>query len=176
MSRIGAEDRALFTVRELDVIQSSFPTALKALPPARVKALCLRARKYWDKYRQLSRTQHRTTKASPGGFSKPNANLRTERKAEIFAETIGRLEKRLTQLDKAARSKPAQAVKPPSKGIRKPTKRKKTVAKKRTPVTPAGQASLEARAARQFQKTRTRAIQGHIRASGRRRQVKRDRR
>jgi hypothetical protein len=176
MSRIRAEDRVLFTVKEFELIQSSFPSVLKAVPRARVKALSLRARKHWDKYRQLSRTQHRTTKASAGGFSKPDANLRSERKAQIFSETVGRFEKRLSQLEKVVRPKPARAVKPPPKGIRKPIKRKKSVGKKRTPVTPAGQASLEARASRQFQKTRTRAIQGHIRASGRRRQGKRDRR
>lgn len=181
MSRIRAEDRVLFTIKEFDLIQLSFPSVLKSLSRARVKSLITRARKYWDKYRQLSRTQHRDAKTSMGRPSRPDANLRTERKAQLFAETLSRLEKRLTQLDKAERSKRVAKVKPQKRGIPKPPKKSKTVertvkSKRGSPVTPAGQASPEARAARQLQKSRMRAIQGHIRASGRRRQAKRDQR
>lgn len=174
MSRIRAQDRVLFTVKEFDVIQSSFPSILKSLPRSRVVSLISRARKYWDKYRQLSRKQHRATKKAAGGSPASEANVRTERKAEILAETLSRYEKGLARLEKAERPNRTRAANPPRTGTRPPTKRKKPAGKKTKPVTPAGQATLEAGVERHLQKTRTRAIQGHIRARGKRRQAKRD--
>ena len=114
MPRIGIQDRALFTVTELELIQSSFASTLKMLSRARVKGQISRARKYSNKYRVLARGQHRAKKKSEKGAAQPGSNVRTERKAQIFTDTLNRFEKRLGQLERQEQQKNTAQVKSPS--------------------------------------------------------------
>ncbi len=175
MSQFRAQDRVLFTVTECNLIQSSFPFMLKTLSRARVKSQIVRARRYWDKYRGLTRKQHRTMKKeSRKAGVQPNANVRTERKAKILAATLNRFEKHLAKLEQQAGRKKPRKTKQLPLGARKPTKSRETIRRKKQQPQDANESALETRAARQFQKTRKQAIHGHIRAHGKRRQAKRD--
>ncbi len=174
MSRIHAQDRVLFTVTEFDLIQSSLPSTVKTLSRARVKSQIARARRYWDKYRDLAHEQHRAKKESGKGVAEPGANVRTERKAQILAETLSRFEKRMVQIEQQERRKKTLPGKSPPIGARQPARPQKTIRRKKPQLQSANESAVETRAARQLQKSRKRAIQGHIRARGKRRQAKRD--
>jgi hypothetical protein len=172
MALLNVRDRRLFSATELALLESSEPAHIKAQTPVQVNARIARARKYWDKYRGLAREQHRSSKKGSHATGRPLDTLRTERKAEIFALALDRLQKRQEQLTKAGRGTP-----PRTKAAGKPSRRSGTSRKAGGNKTPARQtaraAGRGAKMKRLNQKTNRRAI-GHIRASGARRQAKRD--
>ncbi len=175
MTLMRGQDRALFTAAELALIESSAPLRIKAHTPAQLKARMARARRYWDKYRGLARQQNRRSKKSRHpGRPQPLSNLRTERKAEVFAASLDRFTNRLDQLIEADESKRAAGRKPVRKRSRRPGAQRATVRRKQQQSQAASEAALAPRIERQFQKSKMRAIQGHIRAGGTRRQAKRD--
>jgi hypothetical protein len=181
MAPLRTQDHELFTTTELALIQSSSSSAIKSLSLARIKSYVTRARRYGDKYRDLARQQHRTKKRDSGkGQAQPFPNIRTERKADLFAEALARFEKRQAQLEKQEERKLAKKNALKAKSSRaasnKPASAKETLRRKNQRRQAASESSQESRAAQQFQKTKGKAIQGHIRARGKRRQAKRDRR
>ncbi len=175
MARMSTQDRALFTAAELALIESSRPPKIDALKPARVKAQMARARAYADKYRDLARRQHRAKKGAFGRGGPPGAvNQRTERKEELLANALQRFERRLAGLERATRRKPSRRAKPSTGQARGAVTQRETLRRKQQRRQALSKATTSARVARQFQKTRMRAIQGHIRGRGQRRQGKRD--
>lgn len=175
MVLMQGQDRAVFTATEFALIQSSVSTQIKAHTRAQLNARIARARKYWDKYRDLARQQQRRTKQRPQPDRlQPFSTLRTERKAQVFAGTLERFEQRLAQLTTQDHRKRAPNRKPVRKSPRRPGAQRETIRRKKQQGQAASDAALASRVVRQFQKSKIRAIQGHIRARGKRDQGKRD--
>lgn len=175
MALMQGQDRALFTATEFALIKSSVSTQIKAHTPAQLNAQIMRARKYWDKYRDLARQQQRRTKQRPQPDRlQPFSNLRTERKAQVFAGVLERFEQRLAQLTTQDHRKRDPSRKPVRKSPRRPGAQRETIRRKKQQGQAASDAALASRVVRQFQKSKIRAIQGHIRARGKRDQGKRD--
>jgi len=138
--------RGLLTAAELSLFDQSRAAPIKDLTLARLRGKVTRARALRDKYRDLYRRQTVATRGTPA--SKRSAvggdNERTGRKAEVFAEVLGRFEDRLTLLEgraereagkvapakKTARSTAVTAPKAPAKKA----VAKKVVATKAKPV------------------------------------------
>lgn len=175
MARMSAQDRALFTDTELALIASSRPPKIDTLSPARVKAQMARARTYADKYRDLARRQHRAKKGAFGRGGPPgSANQRTERKEELLAEALQRFERRVAALERATRRRPGRRAMPSTGQARGAVTQRDTLRRKKQRRQDVTESSVSARAGLQFRNTRARAIQGHIRARGQRRQGQRD--
>ena len=175
MALMQVQDRALLTVTELALIESSELSRIRAYTPAQLNDRIARARRFLDKYRDLARQQQRRTKKSPQrGRPQPFSNLRIERKAQVFAGALERFEKRLEQMTREERRRPRPQAKPIPKSPRRPVGQREAIRRKKQQRQAANEAALAPRVARQFQKSTMRAIQGHISAGGRRRQAKRD--
>lgn len=172
---IRVQDRTLLTAMELALIESSEPSPIRAHSPAQLNVRIARARRLWDKYRGLAREQERTMKKPrqrEGLQTFPH--VRTERKAQIFAGALERFEKRLEQLTREKRPRSGPQAKPVPKSSGRPVVQRETIRRKKQQGQAANEAALAPRITRQFQKSKTRAIQGHISARGKRRQAKRD--
>lgn len=99
MAVCGPRDREWLSVTAFTLIESSRPAQIKAFTMAQLRAGSMRARKYWEHYRTLSRQQRRTNKSDVRkDRSQPLSNVRTERKAQLFAEALRRFETRATQI------------------------------------------------------------------------------
>ena len=187
----------LLTAGEMEIFLASLGDRLAGLPPARLRAMVVRARNQRDKYRDLYRRQRLETRSRTGrkGGRSGEANERTARKAQVFAEALGRFEKRLARAESArprGRGKPVPAASPRAQarkgrdaGAAKAPARHGNVSPKapaRGPSpsgAPLGPTSERARAARhkmQFLAAGSRAVQGHVSSLGRHNQAKRDRR
>jgi hypothetical protein len=175
MTSMGVQDRALLTATELTLIESSGPSRIRAYTAAQLAPRIARTRRFWDKYRKLARQQQRTTKTSgQRGRLRPSPNVRTERKAQVFADALERFEKRLEQLTRDERRRSRPQAKPVPRGPRRPVAKREAIRRKKQRGRAANEAALVPRITRQFQKSKMRAIQGHISASGKRRQATRD--
>jgi hypothetical protein len=175
MTSMRAQDRTLLTATELALIESSEPSRIKAYTSAQLKGRIARVRRFWDKYRELGRRQQWTTKTSrQRGRLQPSPNVRTERKAQVFAGALERFEKRLEQLTRDERRRSRPQAKPVPKSPRRQEVQRETIRRKKQRGRAANEAALSPRITRQFQKSKTRAIQGHISARGKRRQAARD--
>lgn len=175
MAVFGPRDRELLSVTEFTLIESSRPAQIKAFTMAQLRARIMRARKYWEKYRTLSRQQHRTNKSDlRKGRSQPLSNVRTERKAQLFAEALRRFEKRATQIQPRDQPQQGAHAKASRTGTDPQATQDASLRKKKQRRQAAAASALTTRVTRHFQKSKRRAIEGHIRASGARRQGKRD--
>lgn len=178
-----SQARPLCTATEFDLVSSSFAPDVRSLTAARLKANIALARRYLGKHRELARRQHRavqTQKAETGQTLK-RVNSRTELKARLFAETQSRLEKALEQLGVRELMKRMAAARSAAKrrvrgrlAAEKEIAAKDVASRRQEQRTTVAEASRETRARRQFQKTRLTTIHAHLRASGRRRQARRD--
>jgi hypothetical protein len=167
MALLNVRDRRLFSATELALLESSEPANIKSQTPAQVKARIARARTYWDKYRGLAREQHRSAKKGSHAPGRPLDTLRTARKAEIFALALDRLQRRHEQLAKPGRGTTPSRTKP----VRRSGTSTSRVGGRKAPA-PRG-AGRGAKMKALTQKANRRTI-GHTRASGARRQAKRD--
>jgi hypothetical protein len=175
MAVFGPQDRELLSVTEFALIGSSRPAQIKAFTVAQLKAKITRARKYWDKYRTLARQQHRSNKSdSERDRPQPFSNVRTERKAQLFAEALSRFEKRATQIQPRDQPEQGARAKASRTGTEPQATQRASLRKKKQRRQAAAESALTTGVTRQFQKSKQRAIEGHIRASGARRQGKRD--
>jgi hypothetical protein len=93
--------REICTKDEFELVESSFTPRVKTLTPTRLRSKITRSRKLQDKFRELARTQNRATKGE-GDRKVRDANVRTERKAQLFEETRERFEKRLAEVESKA--------------------------------------------------------------------------
>lgn len=94
--------RTLLTVAELELFDQSRADPIKALTLTRLRGKVTRARTLRDKYRDLFRRQTVAVRSAPStkGRSPVGAdNDRTQRKADILQEVLGRFEARVAQLE-----------------------------------------------------------------------------
>jgi hypothetical protein len=94
-----SEAREICTKPEMELVDASFPPAVNALSPARLRQKVTRARKLQDKFRDLAQKQNRASKGDTPTGRGPKANARTELKSQLFEETRVRFERRLEQAD-----------------------------------------------------------------------------
>lgn len=133
--------RTVLTAAELELFDQSRAEPIKALTLARLRGKVTRTRTLRDKYRDLYRRQTVAVRgaSSAKGRSPVGAdNERTQRKADILQEVLGRFEARVTQLESresqnssatapkaaAKKSVPQAPVKPAAKKSATPTARK----------------------------------------------------
>lgn len=93
-----AQAKEICTKPEYEMVESSFRPAITSLTPARLRSKVERSRKLQDKYRELAHKQNRESKEQQG-HARGTANQRTEKKAQLFAETRERFEKRLAEVE-----------------------------------------------------------------------------
>lgn len=174
MAVFRPKDRELLTVLEFALIEASRPGQIKAFTIAQLKSKITRARKYWDKYRERGRQQQRVEKKAGVAGMRPMSNARTDRKARIFALALSRFEKRLAQVQRRESPKTHPRAKPPRMETDSRATQREKLRKEKQRHQAVDESALTKRIARQFQKSKRQAIQGHVRASGARRQGKRD--
>ena len=192
--------RTLLTGAEKKFFDSSFGTALAKHTHAQVQAAVKQARILRNKWRDLYASQSRTAKRS--GRATAAANVRTREKHDLLADVVARFEKRLDELKaavtSAARTAPAKTVAAPKKNSAKPAR--KTAAAKPVAAAskkasrrvtdglieaPAGQLVRLDRSKQRSAQTAAKASRikrggqgtqrlGHVAASGRRTQRRRD--
>lgn len=123
--------RTLLTGAEKKFFDSSFGAALAKHTHAQVQAAVKQARILRNKWRDLYASQSRTAKRS--GRATAAANVRTREKHDLLADVVARFEKRLDELKaavtSAARTAPAKTVAAPKNKSAKPAR--KTAAAKR---------------------------------------------
>lgn len=151
MALMNPRDRTLFTAAELALIDSSSRSEMKSLGPSRLKSHVTRTRKYWDKYRDLARQQHRTKKEAVKGGTHALAGVRTERKARVFAEVLSRFEKRLEQLERQDRKKTPSRVEPSRIDARQTAQQRETIRRRKQRRQAASESARESNVIRQFQ-------------------------
>jgi hypothetical protein len=143
MAITRAQAQKICTNPEMQLVLASLPDGVAKLTAVQLRSKITRARTLRDKNLDLFRRQSTSTKAATstkrGNTGAANAN--TERKAQLFDETLKRFEARLAKLETAAAkaaAKPALkavARKSPTKAAvkkapAKPAAPKKSVAKK----------------------------------------------
>jgi len=186
--------RNLCTASEYTLFEASLADHIKSLQPAALRGAIRRARVARDKYRDLLQRQRLATRARTGSKKggSPDVNARTGQKAQLFDEVLQRLQNRQDELtrqaERAARKQArdearAQAQAAQAKRAAARAKlRKKAVSTGKRAATAAApdRAGFVAPGAggaarrQQQQKTRGKAVQGHVRARGKRVQAKRD--
>ena len=175
MARIQTQDRALFSATEWALIETSSPSEMRDLTAARLKAQMTRTKRYLDKYRDLTRRQQGATKkGSNTGAAKALSNVRTMRKAELLSKALTRFEKRLEQLERPEPKTAGERPKPSRMGSPASATQRETLRRRKQRREAATESASATRNTRQFQKSMMRSIQGHISASGKRRQGRRD--
>jgi hypothetical protein len=107
--------RKICTPEELRVVEATRRETLTQLGIADLKKHITLARRLRNKWRDLSTRQRRRTQAAQNARV-TEENRRSQQKAELFEEVLGRLEKQLAQLAAAPQDAPAKqspADKPP---------------------------------------------------------------
>jgi hypothetical protein len=190
--------RTLCTASEYGLFEASLSGNIAEHSPAQLKSKIERARRTRDKYRDLYQRQRLATRERTGTKKGrlPERNARTEQKARLFDEVLQRLAKRSAELSAQSERRAAagsragdrSTVKPRPPGHKMaltPAARKSKAKRKArgsagaSSARDSGYVSQKAASAdrrQSLQKTRSRAVQGHIRASGKRTQARRDRR
>lgn len=181
--------RSLCSAAEFQLFESSLAGEIEGIAISRLQGKVERARRVRDKYRDLYRRQRVAARARTGSKHgrSGQANLRTKQKAKLFDEVLARLQLRLKKAERAGKKGAAartltRALKAKHKtGRSAPAGGKAAVRKARGAKPKPGKVTgKKAQAANRkralLQKTRSQAIQAHIRSRGRRAQAKRDRR
>jgi hypothetical protein len=198
-----ASAKKLLTASELALFDAGRREEIGALDERTLKSKIGRTRRLRDKYRDLARRQHLTTRSRTGTKRGPtgDSNFRTAEKDVLFTELLGRFEARLagregaaqrakpTRKRVAARKSPAppkpRGAPPAARAARGEDERSdkapgKKVAQPRGPAKgDTGYMSARAKGMdteRQRHKSRGTAIQAHLSSQGRRSQAKRDQR
>jgi hypothetical protein len=178
--------RALCTAAEYQLFEASLADHIKSFDATRLRQKIRRARTLRDKYRDLVRRQRLALRKRTGTKKGTGvaANQRTESKARLFAEALDRFERRAADLERAAKAKALAEARAKARAAAAARAKAKTKAgkpkrrsKRAIVAGKSGFASDTAeRSSRQqrLQKTRGKAVQGHVRATGRRRQARRD--
>lgn len=193
MRTIPSKRMSLLSEREAQLVLSSAPRNLSELSPRELRSRILRARRLMEKYQDLARRQRQVAlgKAVATRSRRAEGNLNTRRKAEYFALTLERFEKRLALLERRGRVRtrsvsgartqrttrraPARVA----KTGRKPARRTRAAGRTVTAPRPAsGKRASRQKRGGALQQQRFPAVkrQAHARASGRRTQARRDRR
>lgn len=113
MAISAARARQICTKAELDLVLQSTTKHIGNLDAKQLKSAIRRSRTLRDKWRDLTHSQTRDTKATdPDKLG--DANARSAEKATLFDEALARFEKRLSKVDDAA-AKASPARKPAPK-------------------------------------------------------------
>lgn len=92
--------RSLLTADELQLFSASLRDRVNSLDDKQLNETIARTRRARDKYRDLAKRQNIGTAQRAGRRAAAHgANKRTEAKATVFAEALGRLEKRRDTLE-----------------------------------------------------------------------------
>ena len=121
----------LCTGPELELVKASAASNARKLSPARLRQKIERARKLRDKYRSLARQQRGEARGKRQARSSRPAkgNENTQRKAQLFDETLERFLKARAAVEKSAAAAGAKKTGAKKAGAKK-TGAKKTGAKK----------------------------------------------
>lgn len=151
--------RTVLTAAELELFDQSRAEPIKALTLARLRGKVTRARTLRDKYRDLYRRQTVAVRgaSSAKGRSPVGAdNERTQRKADILQEVLGRFEARVTQLEsrEVRESQSSSGATSPKRTAPKAAAKK---AAPKTPLKPAAKKLATPTASKSVSKTATKA-------------------
>jgi hypothetical protein len=174
MALMRVRDRKLFTAAEWALLRSSAPSRIKALTAARLKDLIGRARRMTDKYRDLARRQLRDRKRRTGMGTFPERQARTQRKARLLGEAAGRFETCLKRLERGVRRTPRLPARPPRPARPATAVQREALRREQQRRQAAAQGARAVGVTKQFQQSRLRTIQAHLRSAGKRRQGRRD--
>jgi hypothetical protein len=188
MRTIPSKRMSLLTEREAQLVLSSAPRNLTELSPRELRSRIQRTRRLMEKYQDQARLQRREAlgRKTPTRTRRAEGNLNTRQKAEYFALTLERFEKRLAQLErKATVSTRAVSGTRTGRGTRRATVRVATRGRKpaRRTRTAGRTAKASGAASRQkkggaLKQQRFTSVkrQAHASARGRRTQTRRDQR
>ncbi|MBN8468937.1 hypothetical protein JYJ95_20745 [Corallococcus exiguus] len=132
MRTLPSKRMSLLTEREAQLVLSSAPRNLAELSPRELRGRILRARRLMEKYQDAAQRQRRESlrKVAPSRSRRAEGNRNTLRKAEYFALTLERFEKRLALLERKAQVRTRAASRPAPRrttraatGGRKPARR-----------------------------------------------------
>jgi hypothetical protein len=169
------EARRLSSIRELSLISSSLPPALRTHSAARLKSKISRARKLREKYQDLYRRQKLAAKPRMTGVPYERLNVRTLRKKQMFGEALTRLRRQLTKVSSPAQTSARVSVRKRSATAATHAYPRRRPPKDRLKRSLKGRASSpELRKTLKLTTSRYKRRQTHAAASVRRRQAKRD--
>jgi hypothetical protein len=181
--------RPLCTNAEYTLFTASLTGSVTELTPAQLRSKIERTRKLRDKYRDLFKRQRLANRARTGTKKgdRPSTNERTQDKATLFDEALGRFEARAAKLAAAAErdahrkavreARLAQATARKKGGAKRAAGPGKAGAAGRKGSGNAGYTSESARAAAQGKMARDNragARKGQATAAGKRSQARRD--
>lgn len=110
-----SEVKAVCTASELELVRDSRKPRLEKLTLAEATKSARLARKQFDKWQDLDRSQARTRSRRAGVGEVDN---RTTKKVEIFQEALQRFEARVAHLERKGKSAPSQAASGTPKKVR----------------------------------------------------------
>ncbi|RKI04950.1 hypothetical protein [Corallococcus sp. AB038B] len=183
MRTLPSKRMSLLTEREAQLVLSSAPRNLAELSPRELRGRILSARRLMEKYQDAARRQRREAlrKEVPSRSRRAEGNRNTLQKAEYFALTLERFEKRLAVLERKAQIRTRAASRPAPRrttrvatGGRKPARRTRA-AGRTAKVTASKQASGKKRGGA-LKQERFPALKrkAHASSRGRRTQTQRD--
>lgn len=179
----------LLSSSELELFMASLGSSIGELGLVALRSKIRRARTLRDKSQDLLQRQRLATRERTGTKSGKSgvANARSEQKLKAFSETLQRFERRLALLEerqareaaRAAAQGQARAARAQAAGPHPARSPKAPAAAPQGASSRVGATSEGARAARhakQFENSRSKAIQGHLSVQGRASQARRDQR
>ena len=163
MSYTLRQVQTLLTKPELELFQASRATVIKDLTERQLSSKITRSRTLRAKYRDLFQRQTVKTQKGPAAGRRPsgNDNSRTEAKAEVMQEVLGRFEERLAKVQSAAlkaAAKPAAAKGTKTAALKSAAKKPAAAAKKTTAAAPRKAAAKPASKAKPAVATKAAAV------------------
>lgn len=181
MRTVPTKRMSLLTEREAQLVLSSAPRNLVELTPRELRNSIQRARRLMGKYEDQAKSQRREARGTkvPTRSRRAQGNTNTRRKAEYFAVTLERFEKRLALLEKkkelATRAAKARTTRTTTRTTRRTTTRAASPTRKR--AQPRRATKTQKRSGALAQKSfPAMKRQAHASARGRRTQARRDQR
>lgn len=179
----------LLSSSEMELFVASLSSGIGELDAVALRSKIRRARTLRDKSQDLLQRQRIATRERTGTKSGKSgvANERSAQKLKAFSETLQRFEKRLALLDERQAKEAARAAsRGQARAGRVPAAGPHPVRSPKAPaVSPQGgppgvgatsEGARAARHAKQFENSRSKAIQGHLSVQGRASQARRDQR
>ncbi|RKH53034.1 hypothetical protein D7X55_20020 [Corallococcus sp. AB049A] len=132
MRTLPSKRMSLLTEREAQLVLSSAPRNLAELSPRELRGRIQRTRRLMEKYQDAAQRQRREAlrKTAPSRSRRAEGNRNTLQKAQYFALTLERFEKRLALLERKEQVRTRAASRPASRrttrvatGGRKPARR-----------------------------------------------------
>src|SRR5262245_21817637 len=171
-------DRDICSADEWALVEMSFQSRIGTLPRSRLISKIQRSRKLRQKYTDLARRQHLQSRAFRSGNPGERLNVRTQRKALLFAETLRRFEAQLKQLKEIERRRKAAVHERSTRPRRKSTLNREAIQQRIDNVSRHREAKVQStkkvRLQKMLQSAGKKRSQSHGRATTQRRQAKKD--